>query len=262
MRTIWEATDENRQTRDNCFNLLFRTHFYQKTLFFCMKIYFILVTPAHAGNVGASARALKTMGFDSLHLVGADIHGEAEAVWRAHGAGELLTQAMTFQTISDATADCDLVVGTTARRRGTGRAYHDPAQLREALASKGDCIERVAVLFGCEAHGLSNRELSFCDLLSTVPLAANYPSLNLSQAVMIYAYELSVFNNTQDPCQTAADPGQLRMLKEKTATLLKMLELGNHRKLIEWANDRLGLLAQRDIKLLHTLIGELQKRLV
>ena len=226
-----------------------------------MKIYFILVTPTHAGNVGASARALKTMGFDSLRLVGSDIHEKAEAIWLAHGAGELLAQARNFPTIAAAIADCDLVVGTTARRRGTGRAYHDPARLREALANKGDSTDRVAILFGCEAHGLSNLELSFCDLLSTVPLATDYPSLNLSQAVMIYAYELSVFNDVQGPCQTATDPGQLRALKAKIKTFLETLGLSNQRKLIEWANDRLGLLAQRDMKILHSLIAELQERL-
>ena len=227
-----------------------------------MKIYFILVTPTHAGNVGASARALKTMGFDSLRLVGSNMHEKTESGWLAHGAGELLAQATTFPTIADAISDCDLVIGTTARIRRPGRAYHDPARLREALANKGDSIEHVAILFGCEAHGLSNRELSFCDILSSVPLAANYPSLNLSQAVMIYAYELSVFNGIMGKHQPAADPGQLRALKKKSVALLNMLELGKHRKLIEWTNDRLGLLAQRDIKMLHTLIRELQKRLI
>ena len=226
-----------------------------------MKLHFILVEPARAANVGASARALKTMGFDALRLVGSSKHEESEANWLAHGSNDLLRQTTSYSTIAEAIADCDLVIGTTARIRRIRRPYHGPTNLRRALTNKGSSIQQVAILFGCEESGLSNQQLSYCHLVSSIPQAVKYPSLNLSQAVMIYAYELSPFNDLKPTKPLDFDQHQFRALKEKSNTLLEKLGITHNRKLVAWVNDRLGLLAERDIKMMHTLTNELLNKL-
>ena len=226
-----------------------------------MKLHFVLVKPSHPGNVGACARALKTMGFDSLRLVESSAHRESRARWLAHGSHDILDQAAVYPNLAEAIADCELVIGTTARMRSSRRVYHSMVQIREALANKGETVGPAAILFGCEESGLSNRELTYCDLLSHIPLAVSHPSLNLSQAVMIYAYELSYLNGSEHSQMTAPDSREFKNLKGKCVLVLKQLELTNHRKLPEWLNDRLGLLASRDIKMLHVLTNALLNRL-
>ncbi|MGL5332104.1 MAG: TrmH family RNA methyltransferase, partial [Aeromonas veronii] len=88
-----------------------------------MKLYFVLVAPARPANVGAAARAMKTMGFDAMRLVASRVHEEEEASWVAHGAQEILTQAEAFDTLPEALADMDLVIATTARERGRYQHY-------------------------------------------------------------------------------------------------------------------------------------------
>ena len=98
-----------------------------------MKLYFVLVSPARAANVGAAARAMKTMGFDAMRLVGSRVHEEEEASWVAHGAQEILTDAQAFDTLEEALADMDLVVATTARQRGRYQHYLTPADIRDQV---------------------------------------------------------------------------------------------------------------------------------
>lgn len=93
-----------------------------------MKLYFVLVAPARAPNVGAAARAMKTMGFDAMRLVASRVHEEEEASWVAHGAQEILTQAEVFDTLPEALADMDLVIATTARQRGRYQHYLTPGK--------------------------------------------------------------------------------------------------------------------------------------
>ena len=156
-----------------------------------MDIRFVLVAPAVAGNVGASARALKTMGFRGLRLVGSELHRQEEALWTAHGSRDILENAEVFASLREALADRDFVIATTARRRGLRHEYHPAGTLEEMIRRKGGAALRPALVFGPEESGLSNADLQLCDCLSSIPLAAPQPSLNLSQAVMLYAYLLS-----------------------------------------------------------------------
>ncbi|MGL5319583.1 MAG: tRNA/rRNA methyltransferase, partial [Aeromonas veronii] len=155
-----------------------------------MKLYFVLVAPARPANVGAAARAMKTMGFDAMRLVASRVHEEEEASWVAHGAQEILTQAEAFETLPEALADMDLVIATTARERGRYQHYLTPGEIREQIRSKPS-LNKVAIVFGCEESGLSNEQLAEVDLISYLPLKVSYPSLNLGQAIMLYAYEMS-----------------------------------------------------------------------
>jgi tRNA/rRNA methyltransferase len=208
-----------------------------------MKLYFVLVSPARAANVGAAARAMKTMGFDAMRLVGSRVHEEEEASWVAHGAQEILTDAQAFDTLEEALADMELVVATTARQRGRYQHYLTPAEIRDQVRAKPS-LEKVAIVFGCEESGLSNEQLAQVDLISYLPLKVSYPSLNLGQAIMLYAYELSPLlddqkvSDEQDVAENFESAGQVRVLKSKTAELLGELGVSQDEKLHQWVMDR------------------------
>ena len=157
-----------------------------------MQFSFVLVEPAEAGNIGAAARAMNTMGFSDLRLVRpkADhLSGLARAF--AHGSEHILEAAPVYEQLSDALVDIDFACATTARHRIQKHHYVSARELPDALQQKGDRISKVAIVFGSERSGLSNQDVALCDLLTTVPQATLQPSLNLSQAVMVYSYTLA-----------------------------------------------------------------------
>ncbi|MEH8161275.1 tRNA/rRNA methyltransferase [Aeromonas veronii] len=230
-----------------------------------MKLYFVLVAPARPANVGAAARAMKTMGFDAMRLVASRVHEEEEASWVAHGAQEILTQAEAFDTLPEALADMDLVIATTARERGRYQHYLTPGEIREQIRSKSS-LGKVAIVFGCEESGLSNEQLAEVDLISYLPLKVSYPSLNLGQAIMLYAYEMSQLMDELNADGGAAvaenfdNAGQVRVLKSKTAELLGELGVSQDEKLHQWVMDRVPMLPQRDLNMLHLLCKDLARR--
>jgi len=231
-----------------------------------MKLYFVLVAPARAANVGAAARAMKTMGFDAMRLVASRVHEEEEASWVAHGAQEILTQAEAFDTLPEALADMDLVIATTARERGRYQHYLTPGEIREQIKAKPS-LGKVAIVFGCEESGLSNEQLAEVDLISYLPLKVSYPSLNLGQAIMLYAYEMSQLVDELNADSGAAvaenldNAGQVRVLKSKTAELLGELGVSQDEKLHQWVMDRVPMLPQRDLNMLHLLCKDLARKL-
>lgn len=230
-----------------------------------MKLYFVLVAPARPANVGAAARAMKTMGFDAMRLVASRVHEEEEASWVAHGAQEILTQAEAFDTLPEALADMELVIATTARERGRYQHYLTPGEIREQIRSKPS-LGKVAIVFGCEESGLSNEQLAEVDLISYLPLKVSYPSLNLGQAIMLYAYEMSQLMDELNADGAAAvaenvdNAGQVRVLKSKTAELLGELGVSQDEKLHQWVMDRVPMLPQRDLNMLHLLCKDLARR--
>ncbi|WP_421272961.1 tRNA/rRNA methyltransferase [Aeromonas veronii] len=230
-----------------------------------MKLYFVLVAPARPANVGAAARAMKTMGFDAMRLVASRVHEEEEASWVAHGAQEILTQAEAFDTLPEALADMDLVIATTARERGRYQHYLTPGEIREQIRSKPS-LNKVAIVFGCEESGLSNEQLAEVDLISYLPLKVSYPSLNLGQAIMLYAYEMSQLMDELNADGAVAvaenfdNAGQVRVLKSKTAELLGELGVSQDEKLHQWVMDRVPMLPQRDLNMLHLLCKDLARR--
>ncbi|MFM5810065.1 tRNA/rRNA methyltransferase [Aeromonas veronii] len=231
-----------------------------------MKLYFVLVAPARPANVGAAARAMKTMGFDAMRLVASRVHEEEEASWVAHGAQEILTQAEAFDTLPEALADMDLVIATTARERGRYQHYLTPGEIREQIRVKPS-LGKVAIVFGCEESGLSNEQLAEVDLISYLPLKVSYPSLNLGQAIMLYAYEMSQLMDELNADGAAAvaenfdNAGQVRVLKSKTAELLGELGVSQDEKLHQWVMDRVPMLPQRDLNMLHLLCKDLARKL-
>lgn len=231
-----------------------------------MKLYFVLVAPARPANVGAAARAMKTMGFDAMRLVASRVHEEEEASWVAHGAQDILTQAEAFDTLPEALEDMDLVIATTARERGRYQHYLTPGEIREQIRAKPS-LGKVAIVFGCEESGLSNEQLAEVDLISYLPLKVSYPSLNLGQAIMLYAYEMSQLMDELNADGAAAvaenfdNAGQVRVLKSKTAEILGELGVSQDEKLHQWVMDRVPMLPQRDLNMLHLLCKDLARKL-
>lgn len=152
-------------------------------------IRFVLVDTSHPGNIGASARALVTMGFDGLHLVKPYRYPAREAVFRAAGGAGALERAPVHAELAPAIDDCVLVCGLSARSR---RVDHPVLTLRDAAPVVLDAAQQgpVALLFGREARGLTNAELERCHYRIEIPGNPAYPILNLAMAVQLTAWEL------------------------------------------------------------------------
>lgn len=226
-----------------------------------MQFHIILVSPARAENVGAAARAMKTMGFTSLRIVDSDAHQQPPARWVAHGATDILDRALTYASLSEALQDVDLTIATTARSRARFRYYCSPIELLEQLTEKQCWTNSVALVFGREDSGLTNEELALADLLTGVPMVADYPSLNLGQAVMVYCYQLASLLNQAPVATETADNRQLDVLRQRLSHLLLQLDVNGDQKLTDWLNQRLGFLTQRDTAMLHTLLHDIEKGL-
>lgn len=219
------------------------------------------MAPARPENVGAAARAMKTMGFTSLRIVDSEAHLQPAARWVAHGAGDILDGVQTFATLEQALADVDFTVATTARSRARFHYYCTPQQLLGQLSERSQWVNQAALVFGREDSGLTNEELELADLLTGVPMQADYPSLNLGQAVMVYCYQLSELMNVSAPQEPVANEGQLKALRQRAEGLLAALEVSDDQKLRDWLHQRLGVLQQRDTAMLHTLLHDIEKKL-
>ena len=150
----------------------------------------VLVNTTHPGNIGGVARAMKNMGFGRLVLVAPRKFPHEEAVWRAAGAGDVLEDAEVVDDLSDAIADCQFVVGTSARGRRIPWPVLDPRACAERVHAAAGRGEQVAILFGREDRGLINEELQACNLHLHIPSHEDYSSLNLAMAVQVVVYEL------------------------------------------------------------------------
>jgi len=132
------------------------------------------------------------MGYSDLRLVRpkADhLNGIAKAM--GHGSAHILEAAPVYQQLTDALADIDFACATTARHRIEKHHYVSVRDLPQALAEKGSTLTKVAIVFGSERSGLSNQDVGLCDIITNIPQVSLQPSLNLSQAVMVYAFSLA-----------------------------------------------------------------------
>lgn len=160
------------------------------------KIRFVLVGTTHPGNIGASARAMKTMGLASLHLVSPKLYPSAEATARASGADDVLAMAQVHDSLQDAIKGCRQVYGLSARLRHLPVPVMNPRQAVQDLSQYDDDAE-IAVVFGREHSGLSNDELDHCHKLVNIPANPDYSSLNLAAAVQVMAYEIRMSFNPE-----------------------------------------------------------------
>ncbi|PKM21725.1 MAG: tRNA (cytosine(32)/uridine(32)-2'-O)-methyltransferase TrmJ [Gammaproteobacteria bacterium HGW-Gammaproteobacteria-14] len=149
----------------------------------------VMVETRHPGNIGAAARAMKTMGLSDLRLVQPVKFPDPEATARATGgAADVLENARVCSTLDEAIGDADLVVGTSARQRRIPWPCITPRQLGDRIAAEPNM--KVAVMFGREDRGLTNEELQRCNLHVSIPSDAAYGVLNVASAVQLISYEL------------------------------------------------------------------------
>lgn len=149
----------------------------------------VLVETSHPGNIGAAARAMKTMGLDELVLVAPREFPSADATARASGADDVLARARVVNSLGDAIADCGFVAGATARLRKLSWPVVDPRAGAAAL-QKHAGETKVAMVFGPEHSGLTNEDLGRCNQVVHIPANPAYSSLNVAMAVQVICYEL------------------------------------------------------------------------
>jgi len=149
----------------------------------------VLCRPEGSGNLGAVCRAMKNHGLVSLSLVAPSPPDVAEVLSRAVGAADVWRRARVFDRLGAAVADCSFVVGTTARRGRKRKVSLRPRELAARLAAM-PAGTRAALVFGNERDGLDAAEIAYCNAASHIPASPDFPSLNLSHAVQVYAYEL------------------------------------------------------------------------
>ncbi len=160
----------------------------------------VLCQTSHPGNIGSTARAMKTMGFKNLYLVQPDKYPNAQATAMAAGADDVLDNAIVTQTLSEALVGCAFSIGLSARKRYLS---HETVNAREAAlqANKIVASQPVAFVFGTEMSGLTNAELDCCQMLAMIPANPEYSSLNLAMAVQLVCYELrmTILNGALEP---------------------------------------------------------------
>lgn len=152
------------------------------------RIRVVLCRPSHPGNIGAAARAMKTMGLSRLYLVDPKQFPDPEADTRATGAVDVLQTATVTGSLNEALAGSVFAVALSARQRDLGPAIGQPRETVTRLlaeAAEGD----VALVFGNETVGLSNEEIFHCQAAVSIPTNPDFSSLNLGSAVQVLCYE-------------------------------------------------------------------------
>ena len=164
----------------------------------------VLSNTSHPGNIGATARAMKTMGLTRLYLVNPKVFPAAEATARASGADDVLADAVVCPDIEVALSGCHLVLGASARSRSIPCPVINPAESARKAYAESEQGE-VALLFGCERSGLSNAEIDRCQYLVQIPSNPDYGSLNLAAAVQIICYEILIAHGQPRQADDALD---------------------------------------------------------
>ena len=227
-------------------------------------IQIVLVEPQVPGNVGAAARAMKNMGLSRLVLVNPWFRDHPQSRYMAHGSEDVLENARVVESLGEAVTDSILVAGTSRRKRHN-TPFVNP---RDAASQILDATEagRVSVIFGREDTGLTNEELRACQLFVSIPSSRKQPSLNLSQAVMVVAYELyaGVLPDSKGVSLDLAPAGELASMYdhlERSLTTLGFRQWNdgdNYMKSLRRVFSRTKL-EHRDVATIHKLCGEIDK---
>jgi len=231
----------------------------------------ILVEPTESGNIGATTRAMKNMGFGKLELVNPPEITE-QATWFAHNSMDVLRNTVSHGTLEEAIADKALVIGVS-RRKGKRRGQWISIAEAAKKAMETGMSNKVAILFGREQKGLFNEETFECNYMITIPAEPQQPSLNLSHAVMVVVYE---FHKTALEMSGAAEQKprlaqhwELKKLYDRMYDILVALgytkwgdrEMGrNIISAIKSFLDRAEL-EERDVRILNGVCGRLESRI-
>lgn len=200
------------------------------------------------------------MGFNQLRIVGIPPEEKNSAHKTAYQAHDLLDSISYYEDLSLATADMDLIVGTTSKSRKNRTQLLPSRELNRFLSDRKDLINNVAIVFGNETNGLSTEDERQCQILSTILMASDYPSINLSHSVMIYAYELC---NIQNTIQTTQSNHSItfRVFDEKIKSFLQHTAIDQRQpELYQRILDRCRKLAASDINLVMSLLRYLRNQ--
>ena len=227
-----------------------------------MNIHFILVEPAVPQNIGAAARAIKTMGFDSLWIVNSRQYQKKEAQYLAHGAGDILEKIQYFPSFKAVTDSLDFSIATTSKSRSVRYDYLNGNELPSFLIKKSKIIHEIGIVFGREEYGLKNEELKQCDIASSIPLHTSYPSLNLGQSVMLYAYILSELkkNDTVRKPDKKNQNAEMEVLKRKIEKILPEIGFEKESNIYGRIFERLMKITQDDIHILHSIANKILEK--
>lgn len=224
----------------------------------------VLVGTSHPGNIGATARAMKTMGLSELHLVAPERFPDPQAVAMAAGAEDLLETARIHPTLPAALAGCHWVAGLSARPRSLSGPSLTARQAAQHLTHLGEQTE-AALVFGRERTGLTNEELDLCHVRVNIPSNPEYGSLNLAAAVQVVAYEwrMAMLDGPASPVETPDTPGtpassaaleNFHAHLEEVLAEIGFLDRGNPRQLMRRLR-RLSNRAQPEVEELNILRG-------
>ena len=182
-----------------------KTMIYKKGPLFLNNHHFLLHGTQHPGNMGAAARAIKSMGFSNLYFLNPQVDICQEALSRATHASDLLTSSCIYQDLSPLD-NCDLIFALSARSRHLDLA---PISLKEAILKTKDVKGNIGWLFGCERSGLPNELMLKAHRHVYIPTATPDMSLNLAQAIQIVAYECAHAPNKSHRLKTLASQKSL-----------------------------------------------------
>ena len=150
----------------------------------------VLCNTTHNGNIGSSARAMKTMGLSNLILVSPDCHVDEYAYALASNARDVIENALILDSLEEALANTTVSYALTSRKREFNHHISNPELSVKEMLIHANQNEKIAIVFGCERAGLTISQLEKCNRLITIPGNPDYLSLNLSQAVQIISYEI------------------------------------------------------------------------
>ncbi len=163
------------------------------------RIIVVLNQPRDPVNIGSVVRVMKNMGLSRLHLVRPTDFDTYRIQGVAHTGRDIIESAVLFESVREAVRDAQFVIGTTARGRRVRRSYQRPREAAMEARQKAAAGSQVALVFGREDRGLSNKDLDLCERVIVIPTDPDHSSLNLAQAFLIVAYELFLAANMDLP---------------------------------------------------------------
>jgi tRNA (cytidine32/uridine32-2'-O)-methyltransferase len=236
----------------------------------------VLVEPATLANIGATARVLKNTGIPRLVLVGPpDSWDSNETRYVAHAAGDILDACEVFPDLAAAVADAHVVIGATHRTGRYRDVDADPSRALTEVAALA-ARQRISLVFGRERDGLWREELSLCHRLMRFPTAVDYPSLNLSHAVLLFAYQIFAACQQAEAATTPQPPmaddrehlltaGEREQLLEHVSATLTAIDFRPHNsdprnfsRVLRRLLNKIAL-DNRDAGVLHRICGQVHK---
>lgn len=233
----------------------------------------VMVHTSHPGNIGAAARAMKNMALDQLYLVSPLDFPSTESSLRASHAVDIVNQAVVTSSLSEAIADCELVIGTSARERTLSWQVENPREMAQSALSVAS-RSPVAIVFGRERTGLTNDELALCHRLVHIPTNPDYSSLNVASAIQVISYELYQLSQQKPVTDTiktesddrAATAGQIKSYHQHLHEVMQQVEFfGSNNPEIVMRRLQMFLNraqpTRRELNILHGILTATQKKL-